>query len=605
MTNRNGHCAQKNWTFLKYPVGADFENRSLHRREVSAASIMSTHVFRASTGESGLRVLPDLFKNRVLQLAEETVDSLSVIWQEAGYEEAECQSLLGDLLNKLKQTCANELASEQQILEHAKQQVSSKLEEYSDYCAQLGRDPPADDVPQGANYTDKLAELERLLNGISGEVNERQQLLNVEMEAINDLVSTLGESEPSSTEFDGPQGTPHLSDVRLNLMRTFKAKLQVVKQARLEEMMGVAKLCVASIADLVLVEEGFETMNEGDKYDSVNKALVQFMEDGEKKLTMQMSQADLELLNSRNESLAQEKERRRNELATSGAEIARLWTLLRIPNEEREEFQNSFKMNLSMETLEKGRKELDRLHQVRAESLGRVVTSIRADILSLWEESGIESEDARKEEFAEYYVPMESLQDSTVDTHEAYYSCLLARVEELRPLLNEVVRRENIAQERIELEHLQMNPERLSARGKNAREERKREEGMHTRVKNLEKITKRLLSMISTWEETNGPFYYAGERYADRVTQQDVNYIAIRDQLRNSRKRKDNKSEPAAPKAVKRPTAASSGYGQKAMSGSLNKTATLNKENAERESTDTNATEVRARASSVTQVREL
>lgn len=568
---------------------------------------MSTHVFRASTGESGLRVLPDLFKNRVLQLAEETVDSLSVIWQEAGYEEAECQSLLGDLLNKLKLTCSNELASEQQILEHAKQQVSSKLEEYSDYCAQLGRDPPAEDVPQGANYTDKLAELERLLNGISGEVNERQQLLNVEMEAINDLVTTLGETEPASTEFEGLQGTPHLSDVRLNLMRTFKAKLQVVKQARLEEMMGVAKLCVASIADLVLVEEGFETMNEGDKYDSINKALVQFMEDGEKKLTMPMSQVDLELLNSRNESLAEEKERRRNELATSGAEIARLWTLLRIPNEEREDFQNSFKMNLSMETLEKGRKELDRLHQVRAESLGRVVTSIRTDILSLWEESGIESEDARKEEFPEYYVSVDSLQDSTVDTHEAYYSSLLARVEELRPLLNEVVRRENIAQERIELEHLQMNPERLSARGKNAREERKREEGMHTRVKNLEKITKRLLAMIGTWEETNGPFYYAGERYADRVTQQDANYIAIRDQLRNSRKRKDSKSEPTGPKAVKRTaTATSSGYGQKTMTGSLNnKSASLNKENSERESTDTNATEIRARASSVTQVREL
>lgn len=567
---------------------------------------MSTHVFRSSTGESGLRVLPDLFKNRVLQIAEETVDSLSVIWQEAGYEEAECQSLLGDLLNKLKLTCSNELASEQQILEHAKQQVSSKLEEYSDYCAQLGRDPPADDVPHGANYTDKLAELERLLNGISGEVNERQQLLHVEMDAINDLVTTLGEPAPTSTEFDGPQGTPHLSDVRLNLMRAFKSKLQVVKQARLEEMMGVAKLCVASIADLVLVEEGFKTMNEGDKFDSVNKVLVQYMEDGEKKLTMSMTQADLELLSSRNDSLAEEKERRRNELATSGAEIARLWTLLRIPNEEREEFQNSFKMNLSMETLEKGRKELERLHQVRAESLGRVVTSIRADILSLWEESGIESEDARKEEFAEYFLPVEHLQDSTVDTHEAYYSQLLARVEELRPLLNEVVRRENIAQERIELEHLQMNPERLSARGKNAREERKREEGMHTRVKNLEKITKRLLTMISTWEETNGPFFYAGERYADRVTQQDANYIAIRDQLRNSRKRKDNKTDAAAAKPVKRTAAASSGYGQKAAVGAtMNKSATLNKENSERESTDTNATEVRARASSVTQVREL
>ena len=55
-------------------------------------------------------------------------------------------------------------------------------------------------------------------------------------------------------------------------------------------------------------------------------------------------------------------------------------------------------MNLSMETRE-GPQGARETHQVRTESLGRVVTSIRADILSLWEESGIEKEDARKQEF--------------------------------------------------------------------------------------------------------------------------------------------------------------------------------------------------------------
>jgi len=40
------------------------------------------------------------------------------IWSEAGYEEVECQSLLGDLLNKLKMTCAAELAAEQQVCVH-------------------------------------------------------------------------------------------------------------------------------------------------------------------------------------------------------------------------------------------------------------------------------------------------------------------------------------------------------------------------------------------------------------------------------------------------------------------------------------------------------
>jgi len=44
-----------------------------------------------------------------MQLADETVESLQGIWREAGYEEVECQGLLGDLLNKMKLTCAAEV----------------------------------------------------------------------------------------------------------------------------------------------------------------------------------------------------------------------------------------------------------------------------------------------------------------------------------------------------------------------------------------------------------------------------------------------------------------------------------------------------------------
>jgi hypothetical protein len=72
--------------------------------------------YRASTttgGEfpSGLRVNSDVFKSRLLHVADDTVESLQVIWREAGYEDAECQGLLGDLLNKIKSTCAVELAA--------------------------------------------------------------------------------------------------------------------------------------------------------------------------------------------------------------------------------------------------------------------------------------------------------------------------------------------------------------------------------------------------------------------------------------------------------------------------------------------------------------
>jgi len=208
-----------------------------------------------------------------------------------------------------------------------------------------------------------------------------------------------------------------------------------------------------------------------------------------------------------------------------------------------------------------------------------VVQAIRQDIAALWEEAGIESDSQRNEEFAEFYTPIDRLQDSAVDAHEAYYSIIRARVEELRPLLSEISRRETVVAERVELEHIQMNPERLSARGPHAREERKKEEGMNSRVKNIEKITKKVLTLIANWEEHNGPFFYAGERYADRVDEQENSFQEIRTSLRNSRKRKDDKPEKGR-MPVKRPSSSSSssaapasssskssGYGQASSSG--------------------------------------
>jgi hypothetical protein len=91
-----------------------------------------------------------------------------------------------------------------------------------------------------------------------------------------------------------------------------------------------------------------------------------------------------------------------------------LWTLLRIPSQERDSFTNSFKKNLSMETLSRGFDELSRLREIRKTSLGRVVTSIRNDILTLWEEAGIDSEDARRREFSPYFDDVNALEDSSV-----------------------------------------------------------------------------------------------------------------------------------------------------------------------------------------------
>ena len=74
-------------------------------------------------------------------------------------------------------------------------------------------------------------------------------------------------------------------------------------------------------------------------------------------------------------------------------------------------------MNLSMATLSAGIDELAGLKQIRKTSLGKVVGSIRNDILALWEEAGIEDETDRQREFALFYAKVEDLDESAVRRH--------------------------------------------------------------------------------------------------------------------------------------------------------------------------------------------
>mmetsp|Transcript_17378 Transcript_17378/g.23895 ORF Transcript_17378/g.23895 Transcript_17378/m.23895 type:complete len:628 (-) Transcript_17378:135-2018(-) len=504
------------------------------------------------------KVLPEIFKHRLANLAEETLGSLQQIWKEAGYEDVECHRLLGDLLNKLKYTCTAEISAEQQILEHARVEVENKIRQYVHFSKQLGRNAqPILNNIEPLNYTDKLAELEAVIETISDEVSQRQDLMDVELLAIRKLAEMLDEPCPSNDSeiFSGPEGTPELSDVRLALMKQCRSDLEKVYSDRKAAMVSCLQEARPHVVDMMLDEEGFHTLEAECTYSSsteyhqqFDEKLAIFYRTGE--FLLQTRRQDLQLLQSRLSKVGHEKEVRRAQLAATGAEIARLWTLLRTPSAEREAFQASFKMNLSMATLSKGLDELARLKLIRTSSLGRVVSSIRNDILCLWEEAGIEDEADRRQEFPLYFCDAEDLDDSAVDTHEMYFSALRQRVENLKPILQKIARREGVVQERVELEHIQLNPERLTARGPNAREERKREEVMSNRVKNLDKLTKELAGQIQAWEDEHGPFIFMGERYSERIVQQEAAYIEIRENLRNARKKKDGKPEPAvlAPK---------------------------------------------------------
>lgn len=94
-----------------------------------------------------------------------------------------------------------------------------------------------------------------------------------------------------------------------------------------------------------------------------------------------------------------------------------------------------------------------------------------------------------------------------------------SKVEQLRPLLLRIAKREAVVEERVELEHLMTNPERLTARGPKAREDRKREEEMQRRVKNLDKMTKEVgrLAPISLIPARCSPKLLSGKKPTEEV----------------------------------------------------------------------------------------
>ena len=376
----------------------------------------------------GHRMSADSFKKRTVQLVDESTSNLYAIWREAGYEEIECQGLLGDIFLKLKNVCTAELEAEQKILEHAKLQVQSKTAEYSEMCMQLGRpiELPSLLTRPDSNYTDKLAELQRMVGDISVEVSQRSSLLNAEYEKIVAVAASLGETIPTLATFCGPIGTPELSDVRLVLLREFHAAVSKKFEKRREELQAIASKCSSVMGELCLTNATTTTTIDdfvSSILESQYKSYYCFIAETISARGSATSSMDWKLgvkttdernLNTLLSQLEAERERRRKELAENGAEIARMWTILRIPSSERDTFTSSFQMNLSMETLLTGRRELQRLREIRTKSLTRVISSIRNDIQLLWSELAIDSVQQQSEEFDTFFEPIESLDDSAV-----------------------------------------------------------------------------------------------------------------------------------------------------------------------------------------------
>lgn len=390
---------------------------------------MSRLSVRLSVAESGLRVQPSDFKIRITSLVDETVESLGLIWKEAGYEESECQGLLGDILTKLKTLCSAELCAEQQILEHAKNQVLTKFHEYENLCGKLGRVGPKNILQFGENYADRLSNLEKVISDIEIEISQREQILNEKREEVETLALQLGEEIKSG--YDGGNQYCELDDIRLELISEYKKSLEEIKVLRISEIKNLSNDILKFLNDLAVPKEGIHNLPDTTEFNDIDNYLISSLSSSSSSTSslpeldqnFGIHRQDVERFSLRLKNLQKEKEKRKEELSRNGAEIACMWTLLRIPSTERTAFQNSFEMNLSIATLTRGREELTRLKRIRLESMETVITSLREEINGYWQELGINSEELMETEFPLYFCPIKDLDDTGVSSY--YYLLLL------------------------------------------------------------------------------------------------------------------------------------------------------------------------------------
>jgi hypothetical protein len=248
------------------------------------------------------------------------------------------------------------------------------------------------------------------------------------------------------------------------------------------------------------------------------------------------------MLQSKAAGLTAEKAVREERIMVIGQQITALWKRLSTSEEEQTAFLESH-AGIGDDVIAACE---DYLATKQGEFAARLVDLIggaRATISGLWAELRW-GEAQTGAAFPLFSAGADAFTDDLFLAHEAYIATATAALEEARPLLKHVEKREAILGERAEYEALMADPQRLLIKGSSAA--RLREEKLERRVKKeLPAVTKRLRQQCVEWEAAHGgtPFIVDGARYIDVIDAEDVAEAKAKDEARH---RRENRAAGAA-----------------------------------------------------------
>ncbi len=181
--------------------------------------------------------------------------------------------------------------------------------------------------------------------------------------------------------------------------------------------------------------------------------------------------------------------------------------------------------------------------------LVELIATARATIESLWKEMRLTSSE-RASAFPPFFAAEGTFADDLFLAHEAYIARATATLEDMRPILRGIEKRESLLADKVEYEGIIADPHRLVKGSSSAR---LLEEKLERRVKKeLPAFNKRLHQMISEFEMARGgaSFTIDGVRFLDVLDEQEAVEAKAAKDARALREARQRGEEPAVTSAV-------------------------------------------------------
>lgn len=471
-----------------------------------------------------------------------TAHQLDEIWDEVGYSSEDRTSQLSDLMVKFRDLCEAKLAEEQGVAETFRHTISETKAEIvsTSNALQIPIDERLFDSSHNGKQTtltDELAILEATLEGL----REAAAVATRDLEESRDFLVDAHEMLGLPLDDEWKEIT---NDLTVDRRKRAQQKVEEMK----EEIATRSSAVIQLLRDCqhLMKELRMEAADSSSKLDRQIAGSLERKENGSYAMVSNfasdtctgISASALEDLTGRVAALNTEKRRRTAKLEEMGAKIMTLWEKLRVSEEEQRAFSESIQ-GLGLDTIEQGEAELRRLQTLKTEMLGKLVLESREAIVCLWNDMNASEE--YRASFEAFDVDDESeFTEELLEAHEKYVDHLKAQLEEMKPILRIIERRDVILRERKEYQELQKDSDRLKQRGAALTKQLMEEEKMARRIKReLPKLTALLEEKLQEWKENHGEeFQLHGQGYSEIMERQEEEWANYKNSLSLQKKKK-------------------------------------------------------------------